>query len=184
MEIGHGHRQAVLLMYLWSALISGCGLAIGLIDGSIPWLTSPKLALLSVVMAHVWTQIPFAVVLIMAALAAINPETLEAAAIDCRSPVRRFRHVIFPEIRAMVVVLLIYNALTAFTLGSRPAPEFNPGVPVPVRTVLPNSPIQTTSVSSSNVPPLTPGEAAKSVSSSPTPLSNWRAEGYIPAFAV
>ena len=33
MEIGHGHRQAVLLMYLWSALISGCGLAIGLIDG-------------------------------------------------------------------------------------------------------------------------------------------------------
>lgn len=33
MEIGHTHRQAVLLMYLWSALISGSALAIGLIDG-------------------------------------------------------------------------------------------------------------------------------------------------------
>ncbi len=33
LEIGHGHRQAVLLMYLWSALIAGGGLAIGLIDG-------------------------------------------------------------------------------------------------------------------------------------------------------
>jgi UDP-GlcNAc:undecaprenyl-phosphate/decaprenyl-phosphate GlcNAc-1-phosphate transferase len=33
LEIGHGHRQAVLLMYLWSALIAGSGLAIGLIDG-------------------------------------------------------------------------------------------------------------------------------------------------------
>jgi UDP-GlcNAc:undecaprenyl-phosphate/decaprenyl-phosphate GlcNAc-1-phosphate transferase len=33
LEIGHGHRQAVLLMYLWSALIAGAGLAIGLIDG-------------------------------------------------------------------------------------------------------------------------------------------------------
>jgi UDP-GlcNAc:undecaprenyl-phosphate/decaprenyl-phosphate GlcNAc-1-phosphate transferase len=33
MDIGHGHREAVLLMYLWSALISGAGLAIGLIDG-------------------------------------------------------------------------------------------------------------------------------------------------------
>jgi UDP-GlcNAc:undecaprenyl-phosphate/decaprenyl-phosphate GlcNAc-1-phosphate transferase len=33
MDIGHGHRQAVLLMYLWSALISGSALAIGLIDG-------------------------------------------------------------------------------------------------------------------------------------------------------
>ena len=40
---------------------------------------------------------------------------VEAAAIDCRSPVRRFRYVIFPEIKPMIVVLLIYNALAAFT---------------------------------------------------------------------
>jgi UDP-GlcNAc:undecaprenyl-phosphate/decaprenyl-phosphate GlcNAc-1-phosphate transferase len=33
MEIGHTHRQAVLLMYLWSLLISGSALAIGVIDG-------------------------------------------------------------------------------------------------------------------------------------------------------
>jgi UDP-GlcNAc:undecaprenyl-phosphate/decaprenyl-phosphate GlcNAc-1-phosphate transferase len=33
MDIGHGHREAVLLMYLWSALISGCGLVVGLITG-------------------------------------------------------------------------------------------------------------------------------------------------------
>ena len=33
MDIGHSHRQAVLLMYLWSALISGSALAVGLIDG-------------------------------------------------------------------------------------------------------------------------------------------------------
>ena len=88
---------------------------LGVIDGAIPWLTSPKLALAAVVVAHVWTQIPFAVVLLMVALAAINSETLEAAAIDCRSALRRFRYILFPEIRAMIVVLLVYNALTAFT---------------------------------------------------------------------
>ena len=33
LDIGHSHRQAVLLMYLWSLLISGSALAIGLIDG-------------------------------------------------------------------------------------------------------------------------------------------------------
>jgi UDP-GlcNAc:undecaprenyl-phosphate GlcNAc-1-phosphate transferase len=33
LDIGHSHKQAVLLMYLWSALISGSALAIGLIDG-------------------------------------------------------------------------------------------------------------------------------------------------------
>jgi UDP-GlcNAc:undecaprenyl-phosphate GlcNAc-1-phosphate transferase len=32
-DIAHGHRQAVLLMYLWSALVSGSTLAVGLIDG-------------------------------------------------------------------------------------------------------------------------------------------------------
>ncbi|MDQ4108049.1 MAG: undecaprenyl/decaprenyl-phosphate alpha-N-acetylglucosaminyl 1-phosphate transferase [Actinomycetota bacterium] len=33
MDIGHGHRQTVLLMYLWSALVCGSALAIGTIDG-------------------------------------------------------------------------------------------------------------------------------------------------------
>jgi UDP-GlcNAc:undecaprenyl-phosphate GlcNAc-1-phosphate transferase len=33
MDIGHTHRGAVLLMYLWSALLSGSALAVGLIDG-------------------------------------------------------------------------------------------------------------------------------------------------------
>lgn len=33
MDIGHSQRQAVLLMYLWSALISGCALAVAFIDG-------------------------------------------------------------------------------------------------------------------------------------------------------
>ncbi len=33
LDIGHSHRQAVLLMYLWSALISGSALAVAFING-------------------------------------------------------------------------------------------------------------------------------------------------------
>jgi len=33
LDIGHSHRQAVFLMYLWSALISGCALAVAFING-------------------------------------------------------------------------------------------------------------------------------------------------------
>jgi UDP-GlcNAc:undecaprenyl-phosphate GlcNAc-1-phosphate transferase len=33
LDIGHSHRQAVLLMYLWSALISGCALAVAFLNG-------------------------------------------------------------------------------------------------------------------------------------------------------
>jgi multiple sugar transport system permease protein len=113
-----GAISAVLWIWVFHpsfGVLNGLLLDLHLIDGSIGWLTSPRLALISVVVAHVWTQIPFAVVLIMAALSAINPETLEAAAIDCRSAVKRFRYIIFPEIRSMIVVLMVYNALTAFT---------------------------------------------------------------------
>jgi ABC-type sugar transport system permease subunit len=65
--------------------------------------------------AYVWTQVPFAVVLVLAALTAVSPETLEAATVDGASSVQRFSFVIFPQIKAMVVVLAVYNALTAFT---------------------------------------------------------------------
>jgi UDP-GlcNAc:undecaprenyl-phosphate GlcNAc-1-phosphate transferase len=33
MDFGHSHRQAVLLMYLWSGLISAVALAVALLDG-------------------------------------------------------------------------------------------------------------------------------------------------------
>jgi ABC-type sugar transport system permease subunit len=113
-----GAISAVLWIWVFSpsyGVLDGLLRHLHVITQPIPWLTSPDLAPAAVIVAHVWTQIPFAVVLMMAALAAINAETLEAAAIDCRSAVKRFFYVVFPEIRSMVVVLLVYNALTAFT---------------------------------------------------------------------
>lgn len=86
-----------------------------LIDRSIPWLTDPNLAFVTIVVAHVWTQVPFTVVLVMAGLSAINPETIEAAFVDGAGPFQRFSLVILPQIKAIVVVLLVYNSLIAFT---------------------------------------------------------------------
>lgn len=113
-----GAISAVLWIWVFHpsfGILNGLLRSLHLIDYSIPWLTSPKLALGTVIVAHIWTQIPFTVVLTMAALSAINSEILEASALDCRSPLKRFRYIIFPEIKSMVVVLLVYNALTAFT---------------------------------------------------------------------
>ena len=87
----------------------------GLIEGYIPWLTDPSLVRLAVVVAHVWTQFPFAAVLLMAALVAIEPEQYEAARIDGAGGWQRFRYVTLPQIKAMLVVLLVYATLVAFT---------------------------------------------------------------------
>jgi ABC-type sugar transport system permease subunit len=113
-----GAISAVLWVWVFHpsfGMLNGILRDIGLGGFAIPWLTTPSTALLAVAVAHVWTQIPFAVVLLMAALATINSETLEAASIDCKSSFKRFAFVVFPEIRSMIVVLLVYNALTAFT---------------------------------------------------------------------
>lgn len=113
-----GAISAVLWVWVFHpsfGFLNGLMLDLGLINSPIGWLTNPRTALGAVIVAHVWTQIPFAVVLMMAALSTINGETLEAASIDCPSPWKRFRYVVFPEIKSMIVVLLVYNALTAFT---------------------------------------------------------------------
>ena len=88
---------------------------LGIIDSSIDWLTDPRLAFVSITVAHVWTQIPFTVVLVMAGLSAINPETIEASVVDGASSFQRFALIVFPQIKAIIVVLLVYNALIAFT---------------------------------------------------------------------
>jgi ABC-type sugar transport system permease subunit len=113
-----GAISAVLWIWVFHpsfGFLNGIMLEMGLIKSPIGWLTSAQTAMGAVIVAHVWTQIPFVVVLMMATLSTINRETLEAAAIDCRNPFKRFRYVVFPEIKSMLVVLLVYNALTAFT---------------------------------------------------------------------
>ena len=113
-----GAISAVLWTWVFHpsfGILNGLLLDLGLIDSTIPFLAIPELAFTAVLVAHIWSQIPFAVVLTMAALAAIHRETLEAAELDTRSAWKRFAYIVFPEIKAMVVVLLVYNALMAFT---------------------------------------------------------------------
>jgi UDP-GlcNAc:undecaprenyl-phosphate GlcNAc-1-phosphate transferase len=47
MDIGHGHRQTVLLMYLWSGLVCGSALAIGVIDG---WLVAGSIVACAIIL--------------------------------------------------------------------------------------------------------------------------------------
>ncbi len=87
----------------------------GIIDSYIGWLTDPTLAKVSVIVAHVWMQFPFAGILLMAALLAIDPQLYEAAKIDGANAFQRFRHVTLPHIKPMVVILCVYESLIGLT---------------------------------------------------------------------
>jgi multiple sugar transport system permease protein len=88
---------------------------LGLISEYIPWLRDRALVRLSVIVAHVWSHFPFSAVLLMAALTAIPTELYEQAKIDGASTWQRFRYIAFPQIKAFVVILLIYESLLALT---------------------------------------------------------------------
>lgn len=87
----------------------------GLVEENVAWLTTPALAKFATTVAHVWAQFPFAAVLMLAALAAIDQNLYAAAAIDGASPWGRFRFITLPQISTMIAILLIYETLVAVT---------------------------------------------------------------------
>ncbi|MEV4128051.1 sugar ABC transporter permease [Nocardia sp. NPDC049707] len=83
----------------------------------VPWLTDPDWALVSLSIVTVWKNVPFATVILLAAMQGV-PETLyEAARIDGAGAVRRFWSVTLPLIRgplSFVFVITIINSVQAF----------------------------------------------------------------------
>ena len=83
------------------------------------WLTSPRWALTSVIIANVWIGIPFNLVVLYSGLQAIPADLHEAAALDGASSWQRFRLVTFPLLRpvsAIVLLLGLVYTLKVFDL--------------------------------------------------------------------
>ena len=87
----------------------------GIIDSYIPWTSDPTLVKGTIIIAHVWMQFPFAAVLLMAALVAIDRQYYDAAEVDGASVFQRFRFVTLPHVKAMVVILCVYETLIGLT---------------------------------------------------------------------
>jgi multiple sugar transport system permease protein len=87
--------------------------------GPIPWLVDPKWAMTSLCIASVWRSVPFATVILLAAMQGV-PETLyEAARLDGAGELRQFTSITVPLIRSalsFVVVISIIHAFQAFDL--------------------------------------------------------------------
>ncbi|MCW2652466.1 MAG: transporter permease [Mycobacterium sp.] len=85
--------------------------------GPVPWLVDPKWAMASLCMVSVWKSVPFATVVLLAAMQGV-PETLyEAAKIDGAGEIRRFISITVPLTRgalSFVAVISIINAFQAF----------------------------------------------------------------------
>ncbi|WP_297850023.1 carbohydrate ABC transporter permease [uncultured Corynebacterium sp.] len=77
------------------------------------WLTSPKVALISVLITDVWIGISFVALLMMVAIDGISAEMIEAANLDGATGFRYIRYIILPSIAPMLLVLSVTQAMAA-----------------------------------------------------------------------
>ncbi|WP_043697596.1 carbohydrate ABC transporter permease [Nocardia abscessus] len=113
--------SAVAMAVVWRFLFTDDGLlnvALGWIGiDAVPWLTDPDWALVSLSIVTVWKSVPFATVILLAAMQGV-PETLyEAAKIDGAGALRRFFAITVPLIRgplSFVFIITVINSVQAF----------------------------------------------------------------------
>jgi multiple sugar transport system permease protein len=87
--------------------------------GPIPWLVDPKWAMLSLCTVSVWRSVPFATVILLAAMQGVPDDLYEAAKLDGAGELRQFVSITVPLIRgaaSFVVVISIIHAFQAFDL--------------------------------------------------------------------
>jgi multiple sugar transport system permease protein len=85
----------------------------------IPWLVDPKWAMASLCMVSIWRSVPFATVILLAAMQGVPDTLYEAARLDGAGELRQFVSITVPLIRAavsFVVVISIIHAFQAFDL--------------------------------------------------------------------
>jgi multiple sugar transport system permease protein len=79
------------------------------------WLGEPDLAMIAVILVHVWRTLPFATVLILAGLTSIPQEILDAADVDGTNYWQRIFYVTIPLLMPILCVAVLFGTIFTFT---------------------------------------------------------------------
>ncbi|MGN8050913.1 carbohydrate ABC transporter permease [Curtobacterium sp. 22159] len=79
--------------------------------GSVPWLTSPAVALVTVIGVNIWIGIPFNTTILYGGLQDIPTELYEAAALDGATGWKAFWSITWPMLRPVVSVTLVLGVV-------------------------------------------------------------------------
>lgn len=93
--------------------LNGLLYQLGIIDQYIVWLGSPRSALLMVVLADVWKETSFIMLLFLAALQTVPHDLYEAATVDGAGKVQQFWNVTIPLIRPTLFVAIALRTIWA-----------------------------------------------------------------------
>ena len=84
------------------------------IPANLPWLTEPKLGMLSVLAVTVWKIFPFYSLVVLTALQTVERELYEAARMDGAGPIAAFWHVTLPSIAPTLGIMTVLVTIFSF----------------------------------------------------------------------
>ncbi|BCB90585.1 carbohydrate ABC transporter permease [Phytohabitans suffuscus] len=93
--------------------------AVGLRSLERQWLADPRTALYAVLVAAVWRQVGYVMVLYLAGLKGTDPSLDDASAVDGAGPWQRFRYVTWPQLRGVntvVFAVTVIDSLRTFDI--------------------------------------------------------------------
>ncbi|MQA87947.1 MAG: ABC transporter permease subunit [Streptosporangiales bacterium] len=87
---------------------------VGLTDRAVGWMTPGKI-MLTLILVSTWTFFPFVMISILARLQTINPSLWEAGMVDGAGAWRRFWHITLPQLRSVLLTLILLRIMFMFT---------------------------------------------------------------------
>src|SRR5438094_2084902 len=78
------------------------------------WLANASTSIPLILLVVIWTNFGYNVLLYLAGMSAIDPSLEEAARIDGAHWLQVLRHVIVPDLRRVMEIVLVVNTITAF----------------------------------------------------------------------
>jgi len=84
--------------------------------GPVEWLSSPKIALWSVILVDVWNTTSFVALMLLAGLQSLPEEPFEAARIDGANSLQTFIYLTLPLLRQTILVALLWRLIDTFRI--------------------------------------------------------------------
>ena len=110
---------SVTLMWKWLlnqnyGIFNSILMQLNIISKPINWLENSQLALFSLIFIGIWRFSPFVIINILARLQTIPMELYEAAEIDSASKWSQFRYITLPEIKGVLLVVILLRGIFMF----------------------------------------------------------------------
>lgn len=103
----------IAIGFLWSwifngqyGVLNGLLTNLGILDKGVSWMGQTQTALLCVVIARSWQMLPWYMVFLLGGLQGVSTDQIEASRIDGAGNWQTFLHVVLPQMRSIVTLVL------------------------------------------------------------------------------